>query len=181
MKKTLFLLIISLFYFTNNAQAQTMEQTINWINSKTGLIPFTNQAKFFSLKPVYPNDVELIFPHVQYTTDGILDGSIGDLRRIKLSKVTGVTYNAFKEGQGFNIYLSGSTDAGLRLYDDGSTTNFFKGIEQLSRVKFSSGTLPLIRVEYGVTEDEAKKIKKAYEHLAKLCGAKLVDEDLFKN
>jgi hypothetical protein len=90
MKKTLIICLLALSY--TNAQAQTMEQTINWINSKTGSIPWTRQTEFFSLKPVYPNDIELTFPQetLQYNT------IVLDMRRINLSSITGISFMEYQ-------------------------------------------------------------------------------------
>jgi hypothetical protein len=180
MKKILIICLLALTY--TNAQAQTMEQTINWINSKTGSIPFTKQVKFFSLKPVYPNDVELTFPQLESP----YEMEVEDMRRINLSSITGVN---FKEHQNENdpiykhklylLYLSGPTS--VLTNSQTNVIERFQDVSQLQTARVRAGTVPHIRLEYAVTEDEIKKIKKAYEHLAKLCGAKLVDEDLFKD
>jgi hypothetical protein len=181
MKKTLIICLLALTY--TNAQAQTMEQTINWINSKTGSIPWTKQAEYFSLKPVYPNDIELTFPQKQ----GGSGGYVEDVRRINLSSITGISFMEYQyENDGiykhklYNLYLSGPT----RVLTNSQRQEYievFTDVSQLQTARVKAGTVPNIRLSYAVSEDEIKKIKKAYEHLAKLCGAKLVDEDLFKN
>jgi hypothetical protein len=60
-------------------------------------------------------------------------------------------------------------------------TEFLSVAVGYDNATIGSEKMPHIKVTYNVAEDEIKIIKKAYEHLATLCGAKLVSDDLFKN
>ncbi|WP_028525973.1 hypothetical protein [Runella limosa] len=174
MKKTFLILFLSLGFFSNDTQAQTMNETIDWIKTKPLYFDNGNASAYFSLKPVYPNDVELLTPTLSFYADGVF---LAGVYRIKLSKVSAVQYNAYEKIKGYSLVLSGPADEGIK---NGKTYMPFS--EGLNGVQFVEKAVTNFELRYGnVSEDEIKRIKKAYEHLAKLCGAKLVSDDLFKN
>ncbi|WP_157607729.1 hypothetical protein [Runella limosa] len=167
MKKILLLLFLSVGFYINNAQAQTKEQTIEWLNAKAGNIHNPEFAKMYYLKAT-SNDVELFYP--QYN-------GYSDVRHINFSKMTAANY-VLQEGA-YKLRIMGKID---RVFNP-DRSSYFGDISKYNEygVTMDSGVYSVIEIWYSVTEDEIKQLKKGYEHLAKLCGASVANNDLFKN
>jgi hypothetical protein len=169
MKKTAIIIFLSLGFCINNAKAQTKEQTIQWLRAKTGNIHNPSYAKTFYLS-AFEKDA-----HIFYRPDfGIL--------HLDFSKLTGANYIFNKEVGAYQLRLTGEADKLYRLNSDGSKDYYLSISEyEASGTNKERGASSVIEIWYAVSEDEIKKIKRAYEHLGKLCGADIADEDLFKN
>jgi hypothetical protein len=169
MKKTLIIILLSLGIAINNTQAQTKEQTIQWLKAKTGNIHNPDYAKTFYLSAI-ENDAH-IFYRGKY-----------DILHLDFSKLTGANYIFNKEFDAYQLRLTGEAD---RLYRIGSNGEkfYYPSISEYeaSGTYKERGASSVIEIWYAVSEDEIKKIKRAYEHLGKLCGANIADDDLFKN
>jgi hypothetical protein len=172
MKKTLIILMVSLSFGINNAQAQTKEQTIQWLKAKTGNIHNPDFAKTFYLSAIEKD------AHIFYTTNNY--GS--SILHLDFSKLTGANYIFNKEFGAYQLRLTGEADRLYKLNSDGTKEYYIQISEyEASNTYKEGGVSSVIEIWYAVSEDEIKKIKKAYEHLGKLCGANIVSDDLFKN
>jgi hypothetical protein len=170
MKKIIIICLLALTY--TNTQAQTKEQTIQWLKAKTGNIHNPDYAKTFYLSAIEKD------AHVFYTAD-----RFGyPILHLDFSKLTGANYIFNKEAGVYQLRLTGEADKLYRLYSDGRKKYELLISEyEASDTNKELGASSVIEIWYAVSEDEIKKIKKAYEHLGKLCGANMADEDLFKN
>jgi hypothetical protein len=173
MKKTLIILILSFGFCIKSAQAQTKEQTIQWLKAKTGNIHNPDFAKYYNIR-FSESDADLFYS--QCCNYG---GS--DVRHINFSKLTGANY-VFRDNV-YQIRLTGEVGEVFKQNSDGSKDKYFKDISEYAagNTHINRGSYSVIEIWYAVSEEEIKKIKKAYEHLGKLCGANIVSDDLFKN
>ena len=150
-------MIISLGFLNPfNAKSQTKEQTIGWLKGKSGSLLY---AQYYALDFDQNGAVRMSYPQ---------SSSNWDIIQVNFSMVTGVSY--VKQAANGNMpeaYMItlGGTFIKFRASDSKEYTN-------ASNIAMSY---------IGVDENEIKRIAKAYEHLATLCGAKVVSDDLFKN
>ena len=165
------------FLYSFNAKSQTKEQTVNWLKSKLGGLhtAFSNSYKI----EAGSTDAYLIYS--QY-------GGYKDYRRVEFSKVTGVSYIRVRDeqrGDGFMITLGGSFDKVEKWNAVDKIWEEYKIEEQYQNqqyLKFTPNMFSKMDITYyGISEDEVKRVVKAYSHLATLCGGKVVSDDLFKN
>lgn len=173
MNKIAFLIILS-FGFLNpfNTKSQTKEQTIQWLRAKTGNIHNQDYAKTFSLK-AFENDAHIFYTSNRYGAD---------ILHLDFSKVTGANYIYNKDADAYQLRLTGEVDKLYKLSSDGAKSYYLQISEyEASSTYKETGASSVIEIWYAVGEEEIKKIKKAYEHLGKLCGANIVSDDLFKN
>ena len=173
MKIIIFLITISLGFFNPfNANSQTKEQTIQWLKAKTGNIHNPDFAKYYFLR-YSESDADLFY------VNGSGGGS--DIRHINFSKITGANY-VFTNNS-YQIRLTGEVNEVFKQNSDGSKDKYFRDISEYGagNTYLNRGAYSVIEIWYAVNEEEIKKIKKAYEHLGKLCGANIASDDLFKN
>ena len=144
MKKIIFILSISLFSIY--VQAQTMDQTIQWLNAKAGNIHNPDFAKMYYLK-AKGNDAVLIYPQ---------SSSYNDFHHINFSKISGA--NFVFQNDVYKIRLTGLVDSVRDKEESPYFFNFnkFENNEFLLRYNAYS----VIEIWYSVSEEEIKKIKK---------------------
>lgn len=158
-------------------QSQTKEQTVSWLKSKLGALPNVYANKY----KIETETTDAFIIYSQYNGHS-------DFRRAQFSKVTGVSYTRVRDeqrGEGFMITLGGSFDKVEKWNNESKTWDvYFVDTEYQNKhnLKFTPDVYSKIDITYfGITEDEVKRIQKAYQHLAKLCGSNVVSDDLFKN
>ena len=158
MKKTLIIIFITALGLLNPfyAKSQTKEQTVNWLKAKSGSLKY---AINYLIELDYDGAVKMSYPQ---------SSSISDIIKVDFSKVNAVSYVKQQAANGYpDAYMIslGGTFAKFYYSDSKEYTN-------VSSISLSY---------MGVDENDAKRIVKAYEHLATLCGGKVVNDDLFKN
>ncbi|RCU43967.1 hypothetical protein EIZ47_02760 [Chryseobacterium lacus] len=147
MKKLITLLALLLFCVYSNAQ--TAEQTIDWLNSKkTDIRP---------LRSVYHYDISHELISINFSTEGILFAYkywFGDKYISIDDKIAWKNITEINIDQEFNdiIIKTGLTSKGKNRY---------------------------LKLYIGGKKDLADRFSKALTHMATLKGAKLIDEDLF--
>jgi hypothetical protein len=157
MKKIIIISILLIGFLTHfNAKSQTKEQTVSWLKAKSGSLLY---ATDYTLDIDQYGTVRMGYPQGSSNYNAI---------RVEFSKVSSVSYvkQLGKDGRpdAFMISLGGTFLKRYSPYQEEYTN--------ASNVSMSY---------FSIDENEAKRIVKAYEHLATLCGAKVVSDDLFKN
>ena len=157
MKKSLIIIFITVLGFLNSfdAKSQTKEQTTNWLKGKSGLLVY---ASDYSIELDYNGAVKMSYPQLLN----------GEFIKVDFSKVISASYVKRQAADGYpDVYmiLLGGTFAKFKY-------SFSEEYETVSNISLSYTK---------IDENDAKRIVKAYEHLATLCGGKVVSDDLFKN
>lgn len=177
--KKIMLTTMLLIGFLNpfNAKSQTKEQTVNWLKSKLGAL----HGQYANSYKIEAGSTDAYLIYSQYA-------GYRDYRRVEFSKVTGVSYTRVRDeqrGEGFMITLGGSFDkvekwnAESKEWRESYVEEQYQNHQNL---KFTPDMFSKMDISYfGISEDEIKRVVKAYSHLATLCGGKVVSDDLFKN
>lgn len=160
MKK--YLIILSLFFSISNCFCQTEKETIDFLNTKLSLYTQSfpmNSPAYRNIKTGFDENSNKIF-----IFDLFVDNEFFSSEKFQGKQINAVTL--VRNGIGnLCIYLTSN---------DGLILNKFYGDEKET---FKNE----IRILLNVKDEEVYRIKKALEHLLKLNGAKLVDDNLFKN
>ncbi len=160
MKK--YLIILSLFFSISNCFCQSEKETIDFLNTKLSLYTQSfpmNSPAYRNIKTGFDENSNKIF-----IFDLFVDNEFFSSEKFQGKQINAVTL--VRNGIGnLCIYLTSN---------DGLILNKFYGDEKET---FKNE----IRILLNVKDEEVYRIKKALEHLLKLNGAKLVDDNLFKN
>lgn len=171
MKKIAILMIISLGFLNPfEVKSQSKEQTIAWLQSKTGLLN-ADFIKWYNLRQK-GNSTYLTYAQGLYNNTA---EHVPTAVKVDFTTITGISFRV--EESSCVITLSGSfygfsSGYGFQLSNDDNSLYEDQWVKNQS----------LMIITYNTTDtDLMKRIVKAYEHLATLCGANLVKDDLFKN
>lgn len=148
------------------AKAQTVEETINYINSKFGVFKCGEHINEWD-REATPNFL------VTYYKSNVEELIIHDWQ-----KVTGITYSKATNDQGKSFWkIVIASTQGYKAKKDPTGSIVFKRYNYKNSDQYLESGYYFFHPE--VAEVDVKKFVKALTYLATLRGAKLVKDDLF--
>lgn len=153
MKKLIILFIITIVPFT--IKAQTLEETMDYINATSLIYVFPDQ--YFA--------TQCADNYFQFTKE-TLDNQASKAERIYLKDIKAISYSAKTDF--YQIVVMGK----------GTSYSLNNGELKLIDIKIMQSS---INLNIHTPEENIKKLIKAMKHAAELGGAKLINEDLFKD
>lgn len=165
---------MTLIYTGVKAQSPTKQQTVDWIMNQTGKLAISTFLSLFRL--VGTGDGAVLYYPDKCSPSGY---TVEDVRAADFKNIKGINYTKTEKGY-YQMNLTGDFGSVISNKNDNRST-FYGFEEYLVDCYVMPNRHKNLIITYNVSEDEFMRIKKAYEHLAKLCGANLISDDLFKN
>lgn len=160
--KKIVILFLCFFTIINFSSAQTEKETIDYLNAKFtayGPIIMGHRLSYFISTPL-----DSISNKKVIQIDFVYSGEVGGYTKFFSENVTSIENSRAPNGN-LNLIII-SPKKLIASFVDGDDVEIF---EREFKLVFST------------TDEEVLKIKKALEHLLKLNGASLIDDNLFKD